>query len=144
MWIWILLPSLRWGQGMTPGNRRHGALLQQHCQPRLQRGGPRPHLLLQRHQVRHRYCLIIIQFQHLLKNIFPAAITTWRVRATRWLRPQRAATRRCCGAARRGLAWGRGCWAWQWRGVAVLASFITLYREYWGAHHEISFSSKGQ
>ena len=50
---------------MTPGNRRHGALLQQHCQPRLQRGGPRPHLLLQRHQVRHQYCLIIIQFHHL-------------------------------------------------------------------------------
>ena len=77
-------------------------------------------------------------------NIFPAAIPTWRVRATRWRRLRRADTRRCCGAARRGLAWGRGCWAWQWRGVAVLASFTTLYREYWGAHHEISFSSKGQ
>ena len=50
---------------MTPGNRRHGALLQQHGQPRLQRGGPRPHLLLQRHQVRHQYCLIIIRFHHL-------------------------------------------------------------------------------
>ena len=50
---------------MTPGNRRHGALLQQLGQPRLQRGGPRPHLLLQRHQVRHQYCLIIIQFHHL-------------------------------------------------------------------------------
>ena len=66
MWIWILLPSLRWGQGMTPGNRRHGALLQQHGQPRLQRGGPRPHLLLQRHQVRHQYCLIILLFNFII------------------------------------------------------------------------------
>ena len=50
---------------MTPGNRRHGALLQQHGQPRLQRRGPWPHLLLQRHQVRHEYCLNIIRFHHL-------------------------------------------------------------------------------
>ena len=58
---------------MTLGNRRHGALLQQHGQPRLQRGGPRPHLLLQRHQVGHKsyfIYLINIQYHHLLKKYF--------------------------------------------------------------------------